>query len=190
LDFLIPPRRSLMVSAHFNATSSVLKSDTAPYWSYWDKPAVSEAGTETVTGYVRGYSASRLVTKVESLHGAPVNAGEIVEFVNLPFDISLPAVLNEALAKGQVRIDGVGREVSRELLLAIEDGKSVRVTYRPYITGQELVGPEMANPIKFNLTNVVISGFTVQGDIVLPTHGNKRFPGEIYSVERFRSLGF
>jgi hypothetical protein len=191
-DFIIPPARDLLFSIYFDNTgaTSIVENTSAPF-CIATSISGDVASSVTVTPSFGPFLLDQwFITKVETLHGSPINAGQVQEFVCLPFDIKLPDVADQPLAKGQITIDGVGREISTELLEAIEQSVSIQVTYRPYITGQELNGPEIAQPIRFILSNVVISGFTVQGDIILPMHGTKRFPAEIYTVERFPSLGF
>lgn len=117
---------------------------------------------------------------------AEVNPGGTVEFVAVPFDIALPDMGSGGETRGKLTIDGVGKEVSTQLLFAINAGGGVRVTYRAYLEGSELDGPEKV--IKFDLGNVSISATSVSGDIVVPNHGNRRFPRELYDKDRFPSL--
>ncbi len=124
--------------------------------------------------------------KLEST--ATINPSTIVSFIGLPFAITQPDVGSDPLAKGQLLIDGVGREAADLMLAAIDLGVSIDVTYRPYITGNELIGPEQTPPIKFSLSNVVIRGLTLSADIILPTHGNRRFPRQLYTSSRFPQL--
>lgn len=121
--------------------------------------------------------------------GADPNAGELIEFISLAFKIVLPDVTSDATAKGQLVIDGVGGEVAAPLLAAIALGVPLRVTYRAYLEGLESVGPQQVPPIEFALANVSIVAAQVTGDIVVPNRGNRRFPSETYTVERFPSLG-
>lgn len=120
--------------------------------------------------------------------GARFNGGEVVAFVCVPFDVRLPNVSSQGLAKGKLIIDGVSREISDHLLAAIAAGAAIEVTYRAYLTGLEDDGPQNDPPIVFGLENVKATALQVTGDIALPNLGNKRFPGEVYTTTRFPAV--
>jgi hypothetical protein len=120
--------------------------------------------------------------------GAAINGGAVVEFVAVPFDATMPNVTSQGLAKGKLRVDGVGREITDHLLAAMEAGVSIEVTYRAYIGGLEDDGPQNVPPIVFGLENVTATSSEISGDISLPNLGNKRFPAETFTTDRFPAL--
>lgn len=121
--------------------------------------------------------------------GARFYGGQVVEFIAVPFDVVFPEVANQPVARGQLQIDGVSRFVATALRQAVGLGVSLEVTHRVFMESLVDDGPSQNPPIIFNLTNVVITGQRVVGDIVLPTRGNRKFHrGEVYSPTRFPSL--
>jgi len=119
---------------------------------------------------------------------ARVSGGLVVPFINVPFTATLPKVSGDSIAKGQLVLDGVGREISRHLLAAVALGASIEVTYRAYLAGLEDDGPQNDPPLVFALENVSATPLQVKGDIALPNMGNKRFPGALYDTERFPAI--
>lgn len=120
--------------------------------------------------------------------GSRYDADNVVEFIAIPFDVTLPNVASQAMVKGQLVIDGVGREIADALLDAVSLGASIEVTYRAYLEGLELDGPQNDPPLSFGLSNVSLDMTTVRGDITVGSVGNKRFPGDLYRASRFPAI--
>jgi hypothetical protein len=118
------------------------------------------------------------------------NAGDVVTFLGIPFAITLPNVTEDPEVTAQITVDNVGREMSDLLAAAATSGNAVYMTYRPYIAGSELEGPEADPPITFILKNVQAPGSTVTADLITQTIGNRRFPFETYTPERFPTLQY
>ena len=116
------------------------------------------------------------------------HSGQVVEFTCLPFDVRLPNVNSQGPAKGQLIFDGASGEIAQHMLAAIGNGVSVEVTYRAYLAGLELDGPQNLPPIVFGLENVSVNALQVRGDITLPNLTNKRFPSETYTSTKFPAL--
>ena len=114
--------------------------------------------------------------------------GQQVEFVAIPFTVVLPQVSAGQLAKGQLIVDGVGREIADVLMDAVAAGQSIEVTYRAYIEGMEADGPQNDPPIVFALQGIQVNAVQVRGDITAINVGNKRFPADIYRPARFPAL--
>ncbi len=161
--------------------------------SIWFDGMVDENGSGTEIYLFQGFDGDRRSPEGVPLRdlvlepGARFHGGEVVGFVGLPFEIVLPDVSTQQLARGQLRVDGVGREISRELTKAIELSTPIEVTYRPYIEGLEAEGPQ-AKPIRFGLANVSATATLVSGDIVLRHVSDRKFPREVYDIERFPAL--
>ena len=120
--------------------------------------------------------------------GARFFAGQRVVFTALPFDVKLPDVGSVPIAKGQLTVDGVGREVVNLLVAAAELGKAIEVTYRPYLSGLEDSGPQRDPPLKFGWVRPKAGGLSLTGDIETLINGNKRFPGRRYRRETHPGL--
>ncbi len=116
------------------------------------------------------------------------SGGLVVEFIAVPFDLTMPRVESTSIAKGQLVIDGVGREIADALLSAVAAGKAVEITYRAYLEGMEDDGPQNEPPLAFSLGNVSISAVQVRGDIIPVNVGGKRFPGDAYRPSRFPAI--
>lgn len=122
--------------------------------------------------------------------GARANAGAVVDAIACPFDIILPNVASQQTVKGQLQVDGVGSELSGPLMEAVALGSGIEITYRPYLTGLELDGPQMLPPIVFTLTNVQLTLTRVSGDISVANIGMRRFPGDSYRAAQFPALTY
>lgn len=137
---------------------------------------------------IRDDGVPLLDAKIEA--GAARNAGEAVSFLGVPFQITLPDVTENPQVVANITIDNVGREMSDLLAAAAISGQAVFITYRPYIVGSELDGPESEPPITFQLGNVKAPGNTVTADLLTLTIGNRRFPFQTYTPDRFKTLQY
>lgn len=73
---------------------------------------------------------------------APYNAGQIVEFIGLPFDVKFPDKTMENAGEFQFKINGVGFEIDANLEDAALSGGKITGILRIYIKGHEQEGPE------------------------------------------------
>lgn len=81
----------------------------------------------------------RFQCKLES--NAPHNAGEVVEFIGLPFEIVFPDKSDANAGEFQFKVQGVGFELDADLEAAALNGGKITAILRIYIKGQELEGP-------------------------------------------------
>lgn len=72
---------------------------------------------------------------------APVDAGQLVKFIGLPFEITLPDKSEDSPGEFSFRVAGVGFEVEADLEAAVMQGSLITVTYRCYVKGEEDKGP-------------------------------------------------
>lgn len=114
--------------------------------------------------------------------------GGVVEFIAVPFDVTMPQVASQQIVKAQLMVDGVGREIADAMMSAIALGKSIEVTYRAFLEGMEYDGPQNDPPLVFHLSNVQINAVQVRGDITPINVGGRRFPGESYRPSRFPAI--
>lgn len=120
--------------------------------------------------------------------GARYRGGEVVTFIAFPFDVQLPNVAAQSVVKGRLVIDGVGREISDHLREAATLGVPIEITYRAYLGGLELEGPQNDPPISFSLQNARATSDSVSGEIAVTNLALKRFPRELYRTTRFPGL--
>lgn len=117
-------------------------------------------------------------------------AGQIVDFIHVPFSITLPELTTEPIPNANVSIDAVGREITDLLAAAAQSGQAIEITYRAYLVGSETVGPENSPPIVFNLVDVQADTVSANGRLITLTIGSRRFPFERYTPSRFRTLQY
>ena len=118
---------------------------------------------------------------------APLDAGEMVTFVAMAFDLSLPPVDVAPVPEITVTIDNVSREIVRHLDAAATSQDKIEITYRPYLS-TDLEGPQMDPPITLVLTEVEADVFRVTGRARMLDVGNKAFPSITYTAAKFPGL--
>ena len=142
----------------------------------------------------QGYSGDR-----ENADGVPLKdfrleataayrAGQVTEFVGIPFDVVPPAISNAGVAKGKLVIDGVGREITDLVRGATAVATPILVTYRAYLEGLELAGPQNLPPMQFSLQQIRANATQVSGEISVPNLSLKKFPRQIFRKQQFPSL--
>lgn len=142
-----------------------------------------EAGNPTAIRVVR--DTSDLWARLEG--SAPLDAGEVVRFVAMGFELDLPPVDTMPVPEITVTLDNVSREIVKHLDAAVESQAVIEVTYRPYLS-IDLEGPQMDPPIHLVLTEVEADVFRVTGRARMLDIGNKAFPGVAYTAKNFPGL--
>jgi hypothetical protein len=72
---------------------------------------------------------------------APYNPGQVVEFIGLPFELTLPEKDTESPGQFTIRVDNVGDALDEYLENAALGGSKITAIYREYIKGREADGP-------------------------------------------------
>jgi hypothetical protein len=126
-----------------------------------------------------------LVARIEA--GAARNAGLLVPFVALGFEMELPPVDTIPVPEIVMTLDNVGREITRHLDAAAISQEAIQVTYRPYLS-TDINGPQMDPPLSMTLSEVEVDVFRVTGRARVLDIGNKSFPGEIYTIKKYPGL--
>lgn len=134
------------------------------------------------------YGARTWQARLEA--SAPRKAGQIVGLINIPFSITLPEMTTNPIPSASLSVDNIGREMSDLLQAAAQSGNAIEITYRAYILGSHLVGPENNPPIVFNLVDVQTDTVSASGRLITLTVGSRRFPYELYTPNRFRTLQY
>ena len=118
---------------------------------------------------------------------APMDAGTIVNFVAMGFDLDLPAVDTTPVPEIVVTLDNVSREIVRYLDVAAESQSVIEITYRPYLSN-DLEGPQMDPPITLILSEVEADVQRVTARARMMDIGNKAFPSRNYTAKEFPGL--
>ena len=144
---------------------------------------VDEQNNPTAVRVVRDHAD--LTARLEAT--APVDAGLMVTFVAMGFELELPPVDTAPVPEISVTLDNVSREIVKHLDAAAGSPEKVEVTYRPYLAS-DLEGPQMDPPISLVLTEVEADLFSVTGRARILDVGNKAFPSDTYTAKRFPGL--
>ena len=126
-----------------------------------------------------------LVARLEA--DAPEDAGRMVAFVALAFDLDLPPVDSIPVPEITVAMDNVGREITNALDAAAVSQDKIEVTYRPYLS-TDIEGPQMDPPITLVLSEVEADPLRVTGRARMLDIGNKAFPAKCYTAKDFPGL--
>lgn len=116
------------------------------------------------------------------------NPGEIVTFVRYSFDLVKPEVSATGVPQCTIEIDNVSREILANIELAMTSTAPITVTYREFLASNLTGGPENDPPMTLELTSIKADVFRIRATASFANLGNKRFPGEDYTAERFRGL--
>jgi Domain of unknown function (DUF1833) len=119
--------------------------------------------------------------------GAPRDAGRMVNFVALAFDLDLPPVDTAPVPEIAVTLDNVGQEIVDALEAAAISQDKIDLIYRPYLS-TDLEGPHMDPPITLTLAEVEADTLRVTGRARMLDAGNKSFPSITYTAKRFPGL--
>lgn len=114
--------------------------------------------------------------------------GVLRQFLPVNFDFTLPAATEEGFQSLNLTVDNIGRRASDFAETAKTVEVPVMVIYRPYLSDDN-TGPQMIPPLTLFLEDIQITELTVTGRATFMDIVNKKFPSEIYSRERFPSLG-
>ena len=119
--------------------------------------------------------------------GAPLNAGAMVTFIAMGFDLELPPIDTAPVPEISITLDNASREIVKHLDAASDSQSKIEVTYRPYLS-DDLEGPQMEPPFTLVLTEVSADTSRVTGRARMLDVGNKAFPAETYNSLRFSGL--
>ena len=126
-----------------------------------------------------------LIARLEA--GAPVDAGQMVSFIALGFELELPVKESIAVPEITLSMDNVGREITDALDLAATSMEKIEMTYRPYLSA-DVEGPQMEPPITLTLADVEATPLSVTARARLLDIGNLAFPGLDYKAANFPGL--
>lgn len=135
---------------------------------------------------VRDDGVPLLYAKIED--DAEREAGEIVEFLGVPYQLMLPPMTSQSVAAAQLSVDSVDRKAHSLLEQAALSGKQITVTLRFYIAGEEATGPTSLPPREFIMVGGSGANASIDARLVFIAIGKKPFPATTYTPERFGTL--
>lgn len=118
---------------------------------------------------------------------APENPGELVTFVAMAFDFTLPEVTKSTSPEIEIGLDNASGEIVSYLDLAAQSPDLIEVTYRPYIASDPS-GPTMNPPMTLVIRQVTADVFRVRARAGFADLSNRKFPNQVYDTERFAGL--
>jgi len=104
------------------------------------------------------------------------------------FEFKLPPAGDKGVQELQIAIDNTDRVISDFLKQAKDYREPAKLVYRPYLS-TDLTTPQLDPPLELNLTNVKVTVHQVTGRASFADLINKKHPLELYTRERFPSLG-
>ena len=118
---------------------------------------------------------------------APLDPGETVTFIGMAFDFILPEVTKSSSPEIEVSLDGVSGEIVAYLDAAAQTAELIEITYRPYLASDPS-GPTMDPPLTLYIRSVTADVFRCRARAGYANLANRKFPSEVYDVERFPGL--
>lgn len=116
---------------------------------------------------------------------AAYNAGEVVLFKAIPFEIEFPRI-GQLGVECPIKIDNVGREVAKYLTAATALNENVICIFRGYLASDpNTVG---RGPHRLSLRNVKRRSTSLSGALIAGIPRNKTVLSDVYDMTRFKSL--
>jgi hypothetical protein len=119
---------------------------------------------------------------------AALKAGQLVEFLPVPFRFSLAPVEPGAVPEIEVTIDNAGRVLVAQLDRAVTTTDKITLVYRPYLQSGLLTGPEMDPPPSFELASVQVDLLKVTARARVTADLRGAFPRRLYTAADFPGL--
>jgi hypothetical protein len=162
--------------------------------------AEAAAGSDTTTLYTLEFHHSafdepvRVVNDVQNHDllleaGAPENGGEEVTFIACPFEFPWPDQVEGRAPELRIRVDNVGREITKHLDEAVTQLEAIQVIFRfymyTYTTGATVIGQE---PATMTLRSVTVTEDYVEGLASIGDIANRRVFNYVYNLEDYPGL--
>lgn len=144
---------------------------------------VNDFGERTAIRIVQANQSYRFRLENTAL----LNPNEMVEFLPLPFDLTVPGFAKGQIPNMRMSISNINRLITKYLEMAISQTDSIQTFYRPYL----LSNPEepTINPvIEMGLTAAKSGVFDISGTATLSDVHNWPFPLKKYTMQRFPGL--
>lgn len=118
---------------------------------------------------------------------SPLDAGKMVEFIAMGFDLELPPVEAIPVPEIMLTLDNVSTEIIQYLDRAVETQDMIEMTYRPYLSN-DLSCPQMNPPITLVITDIIANISKITATARMMDIGNKSFPAENYTIKKYPGL--
>lgn len=119
---------------------------------------------------------------------APENAGQEVTFLAMNFRFTKPEVSEASGPEMTIEIDNVTAEIEENIAAANVSTGAIAMTYREYLVS-DLSGPQNDPPMHMEIKNIQATDLQVEARASFGNFANRRFPREIYTLQRFPALG-
>jgi hypothetical protein len=124
--------------------------------------------------------------------GAPVDGGDAVEFIGVPFRYTRPEQVAELKDAGApavvaIEIDNVSLAIAEVMLLAKESEEPVTVIAREYLAS-DTSAPHILPVLTLAMINIDLGVETISAQLTFGDLTNLRFPRRPYTAEQFPGL--
>jgi len=109
-------------------------------------------------------------------------------FEPVGFRFELPATGDRGLQELTLAIDNTDLRITDFINTIKNQTGTTEVRYRPYLS-TDLTTPQMSPPLLLFLKNISITAADIQGRCTFADIINRKFPSELYTRDRFPSLG-
>lgn len=119
---------------------------------------------------------------------ATYNPGAVVEFIGLPFEVTLPEKSENSPGEFTLRISGVGDYLDADLEAAALSGGRITAVYREYVMGREDDGPAQVWPgivVSSPYLDASSGALTATGSVL--DWVNRKY-GRLYTPGRYPAL--
>jgi hypothetical protein len=119
---------------------------------------------------------------------APMNPGETVTFTALMFDLVLPEESDNGVATDlTLRVDNVGKVITRHIDAAVLSTEPVEATYRPY-ERSDLTGPHLDPVLTMFIKSIKVNLQWIEATASFGNILNRRFPAQDFLPDHFKTL--
>lgn len=119
---------------------------------------------------------------------APINAGEMVEFLPFAFELSKPEMTDQGIPELGLRIDNVSREIIAHIELALPLPDKLEITLRTYLDTDLSSGPQNDPPLHLTIVSIEADAVSIMARASVIDFINKKFPNQEYDENRFPGL--
>lgn len=120
---------------------------------------------------------------------APLEAGEVVEFIAFAFDLTLPEVQDSGVPELEIKMDNIAVEILQNIELAMPQIDKLEVTYRIYLDVDAVShGPHNNPPLHLTVTSVSADSRVITAKASIADFVHKRFPSKDYDDVTFPGL--
>lgn len=120
---------------------------------------------------------------------APTNPGEFVDFIAVPFEVTIPSQEENAPGEFTIKIDNIGNVITKALQSAVRQREPIKIIFRQYLKDR----PESPNMVytDFSIAKATVTMNSVEAtasmvDWLLRPYGRIYTPSEFPGLVRGR----